>query len=93
MKLSGVVWLPEIVEKIDRKHGVAVEEVEEALANRPRFRKLERGRIDGEDVYAAYSRTHEGRYLTIILIRKLDRRALIVTARDMDRKERRQYGS
>lgn len=93
MRFAGALWLPEIVEKIERKHGVTPEEVEEALANRPRFRRLERGRIDGEDVYAAYSRTHAGRYLTVILIRKLDHRALIVTARDMDRKERRQYGS
>lgn len=34
----------------------------------------------------------EGRYITVLFIRKLDSRALIVTARDMDSKERRKYG-
>jgi hypothetical protein len=31
---------------------------------------LERGKIDGEDVYAAYGRTDGGRYVTVVFIRK-----------------------
>jgi uncharacterized DUF497 family protein len=43
-------------------------------------------------VYAAYGRSHAGRYVTVIFIRKLVNMALVVTARDMDRRERKQYG-
>ena len=56
------------------------------------IRFLEEGKIDGEDVYSAYGRTHAGRYVTVIFIRKFGNRALIISARDMERKERKQYG-
>ncbi len=48
--------------------------------------------MEGEDVYAAYGRTHAGRYMTAVFIRKFGNRALIISARDMDSKERKQYG-
>ncbi len=92
MRVAGVIWLRQIVDKIESKHGVSVDEVEAVLAGQPQFRFLERGRIEGEHVYAAYGRTSAGRYLTVVFIRKLGGRGLIITARDMDRKERRQYG-
>jgi hypothetical protein len=79
MRITGFLWLEAVVEKIERKHHLDTAEVES-------------GKVDGEDLYAAHGRSAEGRYLTIFFIRKLDRRALIVTARDMDRKERRKYG-
>ncbi len=69
-----------------------VEEVEDVFARRPQIRFVENGRVEGEDLYAAYGRSMAGRYLTVLFIRKPDRRALIVTTRDMNRKERRQYG-
>ncbi len=60
--------------------------------NKPQYRFLERGKIDGEDVYAAYGRTDNGRYVTVVFIRKAGAKALIISARDMDKKERKQYG-
>ncbi len=81
-----------IVEKIEAKHRVSSTEVEEVFSQNPQFRRLEKGKIEGEDVYAAYGTTDTGRYLTVVFIRKFGGRALIVTARDMDRKERKQYG-
>ena len=36
MKLNGVVWLTEIVEKLAVKHGVGQHEVEELLNNNPK---------------------------------------------------------
>ncbi|GMR22850.1 MAG: hypothetical protein BMS9Abin37_1226 [Acidobacteriota bacterium] len=44
------------------------------------------------EFHGAYGQTEAGRYLTVIFIRKLGGRALIITARDMDSKERKQYG-
>jgi uncharacterized DUF497 family protein len=91
MRLSGIIWLEPVVEKLARKHGLSRKEVEQVLAGKPQWRYLENGRIEGENVYAAYGRTATGRYVTVIFIRKLGNLALIITARDMDRKERRQY--
>ncbi|MBI5788680.1 MAG: BrnT family toxin [Candidatus Schekmanbacteria bacterium] len=92
MKITGTIWLEKIVDKLAYKHHLTQDEVEQVLANYPKYRFLENGKIDGEDVYSAYGCTNAGRYVTIIFIRKFRNRALIVTARDMDEKERRQYG-
>lgn len=53
MKLKGIIWLREIVDKIAFKHGVSIHEVEEALGNEPRIRFTEKGERKGEDVYTA----------------------------------------
>jgi hypothetical protein len=92
MKVEHIIWLDEVEDKILRKHGLERAEVEEALRNKPRFRYLEEGRVAGEDVYAALSRTEAGRYITVVFILKPGNECLIVTARDMTRKERRRYG-
>jgi uncharacterized DUF497 family protein len=91
MHIDDFIWLPDIVEKLEVKHRVAQEEVEEVFLNRPRVRFVESGHTRGEDVYAAGGQTEAGRYLMVFFIQKRDHRALIVTARDMDEKERRRY--
>ena len=92
MKISGIIWLQKIVDKLEAKHHLTPEEVEEVFANHPEFRFIEDGDIAGENVYAAYGQTDAGRYVTTIFIFKPRNRALIISARDMDRKERKQYG-
>jgi len=92
MKITGVIWLQRIVDKLACKHHLTQDEVEQVFANLPQYRLLERGKIEGENVYAAYGCTDAGRYVTVIFIRKFGGRALIISARDMDKKERKQYG-
>lgn len=67
------------------------EEVEEALAAVRRFRFVETGDVEGEDLYAAMGRTMAGRYLIIYFVYKATKEALIVSAREMTRKEKRSY--
>ena len=86
------VWLEEIEEKCAVKHGVRPEEVEEVFRRSPRVSQVEKGYRPGEDVYVARGRTAAGRYLMVFFIRKLDGSALIVSARDVTRRERRAYG-
>ncbi len=43
-------------------------------------------------MYAAYGQTAEGRYLIIFFILKPGSEALIISARDMDQRERKLYG-
>ena len=81
----------DIVEKIDVKHGVKPEEAEEIFFNRPRFRFVESGHRKGDNVYSAAGQTDEGRYLIVFFIYKSPGSALILSARDMDAKERKRY--
>jgi len=94
MRVKNIIWLPQIEDKLAHKHGVFVEEVEEVLFDPPyaRIRFMEKGYQKGEDMYAAYGRTAEGRYLIVFFILKQNNEALIISAREMDRKERRRYG-
>jgi hypothetical protein len=41
--------------------------------------------------YNALGRTESGRYLSVFFIRKLGNKALIITARDMNTRERKRY--
>lgn len=92
MQITGVIWLRRIINKLAQKHQVEPEEVEEIFENRPRFRRLERGDVAGEDLYSAMGQTDDGRYLIVFFIYKRSREALVISARDMSRKERRHYG-
>jgi hypothetical protein len=77
MRLLGTVpagsmksGLDAIVEKLAVKHRVAVDEVEQVLVNRPRWRYVERGHRRGEDVYAAIGRTDGDRRLVVFFVYK-----------------------
>ena len=53
MKLSGIIWREEIVEKIDRKHRVTQDEERDVLRRSSHFRFVEKGHRRGENVYSA----------------------------------------
>ena len=91
MHIVDIIWLPHIIDKLATKHRVTPEEVDEVLFRRPLFRKVQKGHNPGEDVYSALGQTESGRYLIVIFVYKRTREALVISARDMDRKERRQY--
>jgi uncharacterized protein len=91
MRIDGFLWLPEVIEKLWVKHHVDQDEAEEIFLNRPRFWFVERGNREGEDVYAATGQTDAGRYLIVFFIHKTDRTAVVLSARDMDRKERKRH--
>jgi len=54
-------------------------------------KKVNRGRHREEHVYRALGRTLEGRYLAVFFVLKRTNEALVISARDMDDKERRSY--
>ena len=91
MKIEGVVWLEHIVEKLEVKHKVQTSEVEEVLKNKPRLRRIEKGKVRGENLYVATGQSDNGRYLAVFFLYKTSKLALIVTAREMDKKERNSY--
>ena len=91
MYIDDFVWLPDMIDKLAARHGVSQDEAEEVFFNRPRYRFVETGHRPGEDVYVAGGQTDAGRYLIVFFIHKAGNTALILSARDMDRRERRRY--
>ena len=91
MKIREIIWLEDIVEKLEKKHSVRQNEVIEVLENKPKFRFVEKGHRKGENVYAALGQTYEGRYLIVFFVYKRNGRALIISARDMTKSERRRF--
>jgi uncharacterized DUF497 family protein len=76
-----------ILEKIQQKHGVTFEEVEDACFNRAAHFRLG----TRENLTLLYSRTGGGHYLQVVLAPRGQGNWAVVTARDMDASERRRY--
>ena len=91
MKIKGLIWFDQIIDKLARKHNVNQIEVAEVLAKEPYFRFIERGHRPGENIYAAMGQTPNGRYLIVFFVYKKDGRAIILSARDMTPAERKRY--
>ena len=91
MHIDRVIWLDDVVEKFERKHSVEKSEVWELLQSKPKFRFVEKGHREGENVYAALGRTDAGRYVVVFFVYKTTKAALVISARDMTRGERKRY--
>ena len=91
MRLYEVIWKEVFVDKLEHKHRVMPDEVEQVLFSKPFIRRAEKGRVQGEDVYVAYGQTTTGRYLVVFFILKYQTAALPISARDMTQAERRYY--
>jgi uncharacterized DUF497 family protein len=92
LRISSIIWLEEITDKLSWKHKVIPKDVREVLIGEPRFRFVEKGNRKAEDVYVALGRTNAGRYLAVFFIYKTNGAAIIISTRDMSDKERKIYG-
>jgi uncharacterized DUF497 family protein len=92
MKIDGVIWLRNVVDKLAWTHDTTTDEVEEVFRHAPHYRFVKRGDVAGEDLYVALGQTDAGRYLIVYFVRKTTDEALIVSAREMTPKEKRTYG-
>jgi len=92
VKIEGIIWLEDIIEKLWLKHEVKTFEAEELFENKPHFRFVEKGHYEGENVYAAMGQTDSGRYLTTFFVYKQNNEALIISSRTMTSAERKLYG-
>jgi len=91
MIIEGFIWLTDIVDKIESKHGVTISEAENIFTGKPFFSRIEKGHIKGEDLYRALGKTDSGRYLTVFFIYKETHEALVISARNMPGRERKYY--
>ena len=91
MRIREVIWLKEFSEKIERKHQVYEEEVEEIFRKKPPVRWIGRGDVKGEDLYETIGQTDDGRYLTVFFIYKGKSQGLVISARGANNREMRSY--
>jgi hypothetical protein len=76
-----IAWVDILDEdKLESKHHVHAFEAEQVLLSKPRVYFVEKGRIEGEDVYLALGQTDAGRYLAVFFIYKQNRVALVISA-------------
>ena len=75
-----------ILEKIESKHGITLEEVEEACLSDGRHVRRSR-----EGLYKLFSRTSAGRYILVVLVDLGGGVWRIATAREMTDSERQLY--
>jgi len=90
--IDDIIWFDRILEKLAWKHNVLPSEVEEVLSGDCKIFRKEKGKVEGEHLYNALGKTEAGRFLSVFFIRKLGNKALIITARDMNKSERKRYG-
>ena len=91
MKIRDIILIPYVLDKLAWKHQVSEEEVRQVLRSHPRIRFVEKGDVEGEHVYSALGQSDSGRYLIVFFIYKKTQEALVLSARDMNAKERRRY--
>jgi uncharacterized DUF497 family protein len=92
MRITNIIWLTQFVEKIEQKHRVSTDEVEQIFANSSRVRLFQRGDVSGENLYRVVGQTDDGRYLAVFFIYKGANSALVISARDARSGERKSYG-
>lgn len=85
-RIEGFIWEEWVLDKLDWKHGVYPQEVEEAFFNPPY-----KVRRTGDGKYLLYGRSESGRYLFVVFVWEAQS-VKVITARDMTPKERRFYG-
>lgn len=80
----------DIERKIEEKHGISFEELEEVFERQP---LLLRGETDqyGERRYVALGQTEAGRHLMVVFAVPRPGRAKVITARDMNERELKLY--
>jgi hypothetical protein len=84
-RIQGFIWLDWVVDKLESKHGVEPEEVEETFfGGQTKVRKAESGK------YLLYGKSSDGRYMFVVFT-WVGQQVKVITARDMTQSERRFY--
>lgn len=91
VRINSIIWKNQFKDKIEHKHGIFADEVEEIIFTKPLVRKVEKGNVKGEDLYHAYGKTEDGRFISVFFIKKPKSSALPISARVMSSTDKRYY--
>ena len=90
MDIYDLVWNDDIIEHI-AKHDIIPEEVEEVCFGKPLVVKNKQTPKGLNPTYYALGRTESGRHLFVMFIYFKRGRAMVITARNMTKDERKYY--
>jgi uncharacterized DUF497 family protein len=88
----GFQWDGGNIDKNRLKHGVEAFEAEQMFFNDPLFIIPDEKHSSSETRYAAFGKTNDGRNLTIVFTKR-NQLIRIISARDMNKKERGYYAT
>jgi uncharacterized DUF497 family protein len=91
MFINEIIWKEQFIDKIEKKHNVSTDEVEQIIFSNSHVRFTEKGKIKGENLYVTYGQTKNGRYIVVFFIYKRNKTVMPISARDMSISERRYY--
>jgi uncharacterized DUF497 family protein len=92
-RIEGFEWDAGNARKSEDKHGVSQAEAEQVFANEPLMVKEDAAHSQDEQRWQALGRTHLGRRLHVTFtLRDGGSQIRVISARDMNRKERAIYG-
>lgn len=89
-QVEGFDWDKGNIEKNWEKHRVSYLECEEVFFNQPLVVQEDDVHSESENRYYAVGKTNDDRHLFIIFTIR-DKKVRVISARDMNRKERRRY--
>ncbi|OLS20753.1 MAG: hypothetical protein HeimC3_39090 [Candidatus Heimdallarchaeota archaeon LC_3] len=89
--IKRIIWLEEFIEKIYLKHNVKQKEVYEILFGNTLYRFVEKGHRKNENIFVGLGKTPNERYLIVFFVYKKDGSVLVISARDMTKKEKKHY--
>ena len=85
-QIEGFLWEEWVIDKLDWKHGIDSQEVEESFFNPPY-----KVRRTADNKYLLYGRSESGRYLFVVFVWE-GQFVKGITAREMTPMEKRFYG-
>jgi len=80
-----------VLKKIYVKHRIQWKEIEEVFDIKPKIYKIKSKDQYRETRYKALGITHGGRYLIIVFARDYEKNIKVITSREMDKAEKKQY--
>ncbi|MDD5451876.1 MAG: BrnT family toxin [Desulfovibrionales bacterium] len=92
VKCVGFEWDRDNLLKNWEKHGVSAVECEQIFFNRPLITAQDEKHSKGENRFYALGHTDAQRYLFVVFTIRSNR-IRVISARDMNKKERREYES
>lgn len=85
LRIERIECSQEVADKLERKHGIRLVEVEAVLQSKTSHLRKTGG------IYELYGQSYEGRYLFVVFRNRGRGIVMIITARDMTTGERRLF--
>ena len=90
MRITGIVWLRSVVDKLLWKHNVTTDEAEQVFSGSPRFASLRPATLTVKTRMRRSARPKPATTV-VFFVHKTTGDAMVISAREMTKKERKAY--